>query len=95
MKKIKQFIQGNLNMLSDQLFGKPLYYKEQILYRASKCQDCYEQEPPRCKKCNCKLPGKHYVVESCNPDRFPDLMNEDDWNKFKKENEIEITINDE
>lgn len=93
LKKIKQYIEGNLNMLEDDMFGKPLYYKEQILYRASKCEDCYARG--KCYKCGCDLPGKHYVTESCNDGvRFPDLMNEADWNKYKEENQINININE-
>lgn len=92
MNKIKQFIEGNLNMLVDDVFGKPLYYKEQILYRASKCEDCYDVG--KCKECGCKLPGKHYVQESCNLQRFPDLMDEAEWKQFKDENEITIKLNE-
>lgn len=92
-KKVKQFIEGNLNMLEDDMFGKPQYYKEQILYRASKCQDCYRIG--KCLNCGCSLPGKHYVKESCNNGlRFPDLMEEEDWIKFKEDNNIEIKLDE-
>lgn len=89
-KNIKQYIEGNLNMLQDDLLGKPIYYKEQILYRASKCEDCYEKG--KCKECGCALPGKHYVKEACS-DRFPDLMNKKDWEQYKIDNSIEIKLN--
>lgn len=93
-KKIKQYIEGNLNMLQDDLFGKPLYFKEQVLYRASKCEDCYRLG--KCLYCGCELPGKHYVKASCNDGlRFPDLMNEEDWNKYKEEQGIDINLKDE
>jgi hypothetical protein len=93
-KKIRQYIEGNLNKLEDDLFGKPLYFKEQILYRASKCEDCYRLG--RCLNCGCELPGKHYVKESCNDGiRFPDLMNEEEWENYKKENKIEIVLKDD
>lgn len=90
-KKIKQFVEGNLNKLEDDLIGKPEYYKEQIIYRASKCSDCYEKG--ECSVCGCALPAKHYVAESCNDgERFPDLMNEEDWEAYKKEHDIKVTI---
>lgn len=93
VKKVKQFIEGNLNMLEDDLFGKPLYYKEQILYRASKCKDCYRIGS--CLNCGCSLPGKHYVKESCNKGvRFPDLMEEPQWNEYKALHNIEIKLNE-
>jgi hypothetical protein len=93
-KKIKQYIEGNLSMLEEDLFGKPLYYKEQILYRASKCQDCYRLG--KCLNCGCSLPGKHYVKESCNDGlRFPDLMDEQSWKAYKEENGIQIDIHND
>lgn len=94
IKNIKQYVEGNLNMLKEDLFGKPLYFKEQILYRASKCEDCYRMDA--CLKCGCSLPGKHYVKESCNDGlRFPDLMEEKEWEEYKKANNIEVKITDE
>jgi hypothetical protein len=93
LNKIKEFIEGNLNMLEDDMFGKPLYYKEQILYRASKCEDCYDRG--KCYMCGCDLPGKHYVKKSCNDGlRFPDLMGEEEWNAYKEEHGIKITIDE-
>lgn len=89
LNKMKQYVEGNFNMIQDHLIGKPQYYKEQIAYRASKCKDCYKIG--RCKECGCNLPGKHYVEQSCNDGkRFPDLMNESDWEKYKEENNINI-----
>jgi len=93
LNKVKQFIEGNLNMLEDKVFGKPLYYKEQIIYRMKQCPDCNKEG--KCRYCGCSVPGKHYVEETCNRgDRFPDLMNETDWNQYKKDNNIEIKVND-
>ena len=44
-----------------------------------------------CKYCGCSIPGKLYVTTSCNNgERFPDLMCEADWEKYKTENNIEI-----
>ena len=43
----------------------------------------------KCRYCLCDLPGKFYVTESCNKgERFPDLMDEESWMKYKEENNI-------
>lgn len=87
LKNIYSFIQGNLQMRLDGMGLKPQYYQEQIAYRMLQCQDCYKQK--RCKECGCSLPGKFYVDKSCNNGEiFPDLMNEEDWLKYKEEHEI-------
>lgn len=88
LDKIKQFIQGNTNMLLTELGTKPEYYKEQIAYRMLQCKDdCLVNK--ECKYCGCKVPGKLFVDKSCNNnERFPDIMNEEDWNNFKMSNNI-------
>jgi hypothetical protein len=44
-----------------------------------------------CVYCGCDIPGKLYVKDSCNGgERFPDLMNKKDWEKFKLDNEINL-----
>ena len=88
LNNIKQYLEGNTEMLKDKLGLQPDYYKEQIAYRMLQCKDdCVPKG--ECLYCGCSLPGKMYVTQSCNyGSRFPDLMNEDNWNKYKKENEI-------
>jgi len=92
MKKVFQFIEGNLKMLGDQIDLLSTSQKEQVLYRSQICkEDCIEYG--YCKYCGCSVPGKLYVTKSCNGgERFPDLMNKEDWNKYKKDNEIDIEI---
>lgn len=89
-KKILQFIEGNLKMLGDQLNLLPEHEREQVLYRSQICKsDCMKLG--YCIYCGCDIPGKLYVKESCNGgDRFPDLMNNSQWEEFKSENNIEI-----
>jgi hypothetical protein len=90
LKNISQFIEGNLKMLGDQLNLLQDHECEQIFYRSQICEsDCMRLG--YCIYCGCDLPGKLYVNESCNNgDRFPDLMNKSDWEKFKSENGIKI-----
>jgi hypothetical protein len=96
LKNIKSFIQGNYNYYYDQLVGLHPYIQEQILYRVEQCKyDCMLQN--KCRNCGCDVPKKMFVVESCydenesgNINRFPDLMNEEDWEQYKKDNKIKI-----
>lgn len=82
---ISSFIEGNAKYFYDNLVGLPQHQKEQVIYRLSKCKDdCVISG--ECIKCTCPTDKKVFVSESCNPDRFPDMMNEVEWNKFKKEN---------
>ena len=88
LSKIKQYIEGNTQMMLDQMGMKPTHYQEQIAYRMLKCSDCLEAG--KCNVCGCSVPGKLYVAASCNNGkRFPDLMSESDWLIYKKENEIQ------
>ena len=39
----------------------------------------------KCRFCGCKVPGKLYSTKSCNSGKlFPDMMNEAEWNGYKK-----------
>lgn len=89
-KKIFQFIEGNLKLLGDKMHLLPKHEREQVLYRSMVCKnDCVKLG--YCKYCGCSIPGKLYVTTSCNNgERFPDLMGEADWEKYKTENNIEI-----
>ena len=89
-KKIFHFLEGNLKMLGDQLHILPKHEREQVFYRSQICKDeCMEYG--YCKYCGCAVPGKLYVNESCNGgELFPNLMGAKDWEKYKKENNIEI-----
>lgn len=90
LSNIKAFLQGYSRLYYDKLVGLPEYIQEQIEYRRSKCEDCVEEGhetegPGHCKECGCGLPGKWFVTRSCNGGkRFPDLMGEEKWKKFKK-----------
>jgi hypothetical protein len=85
---VYQFLEGNIKMLGDKLDMLPIHIKEQVLFRSKKCEnDCMKLG--YCVHCGCDVPGKLYVKESCNNgSRFPDLMEKEDWEKYKKENNI-------
>lgn len=87
LNNIKQYIQGNKNLMLAQAGLKPEWYLEQIAYRMLKCQDCLSNS--KCSICGCSVPGKLYVNTSCNNGlRFPDITNEKDWIEYKKLNNI-------
>lgn len=87
LKNITSFIEGNGKYFLDKLSPEPQYLKEQRIYRLSKCnEDCLVTG--KCVICKCPPHKKVFVNESCNPDRFPDIMNEENWDKFKKENNL-------
>ena len=88
--KVLQFIEGNTKMLGDVFNLIPEHQREQVLYRMDICKDdCVPQG--RCIKCGCSVPGKLYVSKSCNNgERFPDMMDEKEWNVFKQINNITI-----
>lgn len=99
LNNIKQFFQGNTRMFADKI-GKSLgskflrlspYLQEQIQYRASKCQDCFQKG--QCVGCGCSVPGKWFADEACKEKRWPDLMlKKEDWEAYKKQNNIEIKL---
>jgi hypothetical protein len=90
LKNIKHYIEGNLKMLGDKIHLLPEHEKEQVAYRAMICKDeCVRLG--YCAYCGCDIPGKLYVKESCNGgERFPDLMNKDDWAWYKLKNKINL-----
>lgn len=88
-ENIKAYLQGNIRLLLDEKFNTLApHLKEQVAYRAFMCKDSCMLEGV-CQTCGCELPGKLYVTRSCNKgEKFPDLMDEEDWNNFKIENKV-------
>lgn len=83
IKNIKSYIEGNTKYIYDNIIGLEPYIKEQLEYRAYKCKDdCIING--KCIICTCPTIKKHMVTTSCNYDRFPDLMTEIEWNKYKE-----------
>ena len=89
IKNVKSFIRGHYNMYLDKLGAYPKHKQEQILYRLSLCEDCVDNKG--CKHCGCPPHKKVYDDKSCNGgERFPDMLSEIEWNKFKINNKITI-----
>lgn len=87
LANIHNYIEGTTRAMQDSLGILPEYIKEQVVIRLMKCEDdCAKQK--KCMKCGCKYPQRLYTTESCNKDRHQDIMNKDDWERYKQENGI-------
>lgn len=84
---IKNFFQGNVRVALNAINRLDPHIKEQVLYRSSHCADCLQAG--KCKNCGCSVPGRWYSTATCG-ERFPDLMEEQDWEKYKEDNNITI-----
>lgn len=92
-KDIASFLQGNWRYYKNKLMVSPLYIREQVEYRLQICRnDCLIKN--KCVYCGCPPQKKSWTDTSCNGgERFPDLMNKQDWEQFKKDNNIKIETN--
>jgi hypothetical protein len=90
IKDILSYIEGNTKYLLDMFDLFPKYKQEQVTWRLLICkEDCVKNG--ECEYCGCPPHRKAFVDESCNGgDRYPDMMNADDWEKFKNEKNIEL-----
>lgn len=78
-------MKGNSKMFLSKVGFQAEHLKEQVAYEIYLCVKVMCPSG-YCQKCYCDLPGKHYVAESCNPERFPDLMSAKEWEEFKQNN---------
>ena len=92
-ENVKAYLQGNFRLILSKFdsntTGKflrlPDTLKEQVAYRMDVCKDSC---PTKCKHCGCSTPGKFFVDKSCGGGKYPDIMSEEEWEEFKKENNI-------
>lgn len=87
IKNIKSYLEGNAQLVLERLDLQPQHIQEQVAYRRLLCKDdCAIQG--KCIKCGCDFKGKTSVIQSCNPERFPNLMSKQEWEQFKIDNNI-------
>ena len=87
LKNIYSFLEGNIQLGLEQLHLQPEHIQEQIAYRRLMCKDdCAINN--KCIICGCDFKGKTSVEESCNLERFPNLMGRVDWIRYKIKNDI-------
>lgn len=81
---VKSFLQGKTRKVIDHFNLLPIHIQEQVAFRENKCK---KSCPTKCQHCGCETPGRWFSDESCNDgEKFPDLMNNVDWEKYKKKN---------
>ncbi len=62
--------------------------REQIVFRIFCCRKCFSNK--KCSNCNCNPLDKVLEPVSCNKKMYPNILNKEKWDKFKKEHNIEI-----
>ena len=86
INNIKSFIEGHANYFWDKWDLLAPHIKEQVKYRLENCkEDCVPKG--KCIKCGCPTHVKVFASKSCNIDRHPDMMNNEEWEQFKKNEE--------
>lgn len=89
LNNIKNFASGYWNKFMDDSHFMSLkpHVKEQVLYRANLCRPCYVNGS--CLECGCKTPEMFYAMAKVDSkERWGKMMNEEQWEKFKLENEL-------
>ncbi len=84
LKNIASYISGHSLASFEKLHKLPAHIKEQIEYRHKVCADCLVLG--KCPVCHCELPEKHYSFFACEGKRYPNLMNKQEWKKYKEIN---------
>lgn len=87
INNISNFVSGNVRVGMSKLGILDDHTQEQVALRLLTCKDTCVKEG-RCRICTCPLPNRAFSTESCNKDLFPDLMNEEEWIKYKEKNGI-------
>jgi len=89
---IKNFIEGTWNKIKDhsEFLSLDRYIREQAVYRAYLCKECYDNGS--CLECGCDTPGMFYAPKKEDSlGRWGEMLTEDEWDKFKENNSIEDT----
>jgi len=87
LHNILSYLEGNIQLGLEELKLQPKHIQEQVAYRRLICKDdCAVNNA--CIMCGCDFKGKTSVSESCNHERFPNLMSRIDWELYKIDNDI-------
>lgn len=87
LKNIGAFVQGKGRLMFENLgFDLEDHIKEQIVWRESKAlPECINNEV--CK-CGCDIPDLFYADKACEFGCYPKLMNKEEWEQYKKDENI-------
>lgn len=73
-------------------FDLPAHQYEQIIWRRTqvkeKSPECWEMG--ECIVCGCDILGKTMEDRSCEDKCYPEMMNKEQWNQYKIDNEIKL-----
>jgi len=86
LSNIKGFLQGHYRMFKEEFGILEVHIGEQFDYRLGiMSEECIKNgECP----CECPFPAKQIEDRSCEKECYPDMMSKEDWESFKKENNI-------
>jgi hypothetical protein len=93
---VGRFLKGYLSYFSESFGLLPEFKQEQVIYRTEKAKECVTNKS--CLYCGCDTPAKFYSDEGCeDPVRkcYPDMMDKDTWEQFKKDNDYFIDLSNE
>jgi hypothetical protein len=89
LNNIRNFVGGYWNKFKDDNYFMSLqpHVKEQVIYRANLCKECYVNGS--CLECGCKTPEMFYAAAKVDSKgRWGKIMNVTDWEKFKIDNSL-------
>ena len=90
LSKVKLFLEGNSKYYLAKLSSEPKFLEEQRLLRLYLCKDdCLTIGTCQNLSCGCPTEKRIFTNESCNKNRFPDIMPKANWEEFKKANAID------
>lgn len=93
---IGRFLKGYARKFSA-AFGLLEYWKqEQVIWRTRLAKQCTDNKA--CLYCGCDTPAKYYGDEACeDPVKqcYPAMMNEKEWNTFKRKTNLKIEIDND
>lgn len=87
LKNIHAYLQGNLRYLAEQ-YGPEFirvepHIREQIMFRMDVSKpECIAEK--KCTECHCDVPGLMYADKMCGGECYPEMMDKDTWEEFKK-----------
>ncbi len=90
LDSMRAYFEGNIKAHLIGIENLPIEQQEQIYYRMRICRQCLEEK--ECKQCFCELPERFFVDKPEEPRRcdFPDFMDKDKWEEYKKVNNLLI-----
>lgn len=82
LKNVRSFLSAHKNIALEKFDKFPEHKQEQVQYRASLCGDCIERG--ECMS-NCGCPTHKVLMsdESCELNRWPDMLDAVEWEAYK------------